>query len=127
MSQAIRIRRIAEATAESIEKVNHAIQAGGESYFRYRQIEMLPEIAPAIAMALGEAKLVTVASSGTSAAESTTNSIVSTIQTVLAAQMVAKGGFLDTEPKNEVKAPTNGTQAAAKEYKSEAELKPFNR
>ena len=48
---------IADATAESIQKVNQAIQAGGESYFRYRQIEMLPQIAPVIADALaaGEA------------------------------------------------------------------------
>src|SRR6059058_1459130 len=41
-AEAIRIRRIADATAESIQKVNAAIEAGGESYFRYRQIEMLP-------------------------------------------------------------------------------------
>src|ERR1041384_5578145 len=32
-AEAIRIRKIAEATAESIDKVNRAIQAGGESYF----------------------------------------------------------------------------------------------
>src|SRR5881398_3139926 len=42
-AEAIRIRRIADATAESIQKVNDAIQSGGESYFRYRQIEMLPQ------------------------------------------------------------------------------------
>src|ERR1700745_2684299 len=56
-AEAIRIRRIADATAESIQKVNQAIQAGGESYFRYRQFEMIPEIAPAIADALAEARL----------------------------------------------------------------------
>ena len=57
-AEAIRIRRIADATAESIQKVNQAIQSGGESYFRYRQIEMLPQIAPVIADALvaGEAR-----------------------------------------------------------------------
>ena len=42
--------------------MNQAIQAGGESYFRYRQIEMLPQIAPAIAEALAEAKMVTISS-----------------------------------------------------------------
>jgi flotillin len=126
-AEAIRIRRIADATAESIDKVNRAIQAGGESYFRYRQIEMLPEIAPAIAMALGEAKLVTLASGDTGAAETTTHNIVSTIQTVLAAQLVAKGGLLDTDSKKEAVSPTNGTQSAAPGYKSESELKPFNR
>jgi flotillin len=130
-AEAIRIRRIAEATAESIQKVNTAIQAGGESYFRYRQIEMLPEIAPAIAMALGEAKLITVSSGGeTGAPETTTNNIVSVIQTVLAAQMVAKGGLLDSGDKGEKPEPktaTNGTQSAGQGYKSEPELKPFNR
>jgi len=96
-AEAIRIRRVADATAESIQKVNQAIQAGGESYFRYRQIEMLPQIAPAIALALGEAKLVTISSGEHGAPETTTNNIVSVIQTVLAAQMVAKGGILEPD------------------------------
>lgn len=94
-AEAIRIRRIADATAESIGKVNSAIQAGGESYFRYRQIEMLPEIAPGIAQALAEARLVTIASGETGAAETTTNNITSVIQTVLAAQLVSRSGMLD--------------------------------
>src|SRR4029077_8486701 len=59
-AEAIRIRRIADAPAESIQKVNQAIQAGGESYFRYRQIEMLPQIAPVIAEALAASKMVTI-------------------------------------------------------------------
>jgi flotillin len=91
-AEAIRIRKIAEATAESIQKVNQAIQAGGESYFRYRQIEMLPQIAPVIADALSEAKLVTIANGGGEGApETTTNNITSVIQTVLAAQLVSRG------------------------------------
>jgi flotillin len=90
-AEAIRIRRIADATAESIQKVNQAIQAGGESYFRYRQIEMLPQIAPAIADALAQAKMVTFSSGETGAPEATTNNITSVIQTVLAAQMVSRG------------------------------------
>ena len=90
-AEAIRIRKIAEATAESIQKVNAAIQAGGESYFRYRQIEMLPQIAPAIAEALAQAKMVTFSSGDVGAPESTTNNITSVIQTVLAAQMVSRG------------------------------------
>ncbi|HEX6809103.1 MAG TPA: hypothetical protein VF118_14040 [Gemmatimonadaceae bacterium] len=95
-AEAIRIRRIAEATAESIQKVNQAIAAGGESYFRYRQIEMLPQIAPVIADALSDAKMVTIAGgSGGGAPETTTNNIASVIQTVLAAQLVARGGILD--------------------------------
>lgn len=95
-AEAIRIRRIADATAESIQKVNQAIQAGGESYFRYRQIEMLPQIAPVIADALSNAKLVTISGGGgAGAAEATTNNIVSVIQMVLAAQLVTRGGILD--------------------------------
>ncbi|HEY4320012.1 MAG TPA: hypothetical protein VGM77_02450 [Gemmatimonadales bacterium] len=95
-AEAIRIRRIADATAESIQKVNDAIKAGGESYFRYRQIEMLPQIAPAIADALATAKMITISGGSTGgAAESTTNNIASVIQTVLAAQLVTRGGLLD--------------------------------
>jgi flotillin len=95
-AEAIRIRRIADAQAEAIQKVNDAIKAGGESYFRYRQIEMLPQIAPAIADALAEAKLVTIAGSGDGGApQAATANIASVIQTVLAAQLVSRGGILD--------------------------------
>jgi flotillin len=97
-AEAIRIRRVADAQAEAIQKVNDAIKAGGESYFRYRQIEMLPQIAPVIADALSEAKLVTISSGeagGGGAAQSATANIASVIQTVLAAQLVTKAGILD--------------------------------
>src|SRR5204862_1570326 len=89
-AEAVRIRKIADATAESIQKVNKAIQEGGESYFRYRQIEMLPQIAPAIADALSQARMVTISNgSDGGAPEATTNNITSVIQTVLAAQLVS--------------------------------------
>lgn len=96
-AEAIRIRKIAAATADSIQQVNQAIAAGGESYFRYRQLEMLPQIAPVIADALAAAKLVTISGGNEKggAAESTTNNITQVIQTVLAAQLVARGGLLD--------------------------------
>src|SRR5438309_1172266 len=95
-AEAIRIRRIADAQAEAIQKVNDAIKAGGEAYFRYRQIEMLPQIAPAIAAALSEAKLVTISGGGDGGApQVATANIASVIQTVLAAQLVTKGGILD--------------------------------
>ena len=95
-AEAIRIRRIADAQAEAIQKVNDAIKAGGEAYFRYRQIEMLPQIAPAIADALSTAKLVTISGSAEGGAPQTaTANIASVIQTVLAAQLVTKGGILD--------------------------------
>jgi flotillin len=97
-AEAIRIRRVADATAESIQKVNRAIQEGGESYFRYRQIEMLPQIAPAIAEALSDAKLITITNGGERGApETTTNNITSVIQTVLAAQLVSRG-LIDQSP-----------------------------
>src|SRR5947208_6161125 len=95
-SEAIRIRRISEAQAEAIQKGNDAIKAGGEAYFRYRQIEMLPQIAPAIADALSEAKLVTISGGGDGGApQVATANIASVIQTVLAAQLVTRGGILD--------------------------------
>ena len=92
-AEAIRITRVATANAESIAKVNAAIQAGGESYFRYRQIELLPQIAPTIAGALAEARMINISSDGTSASDSATNNITSVIQTVLAAQLVSKSGI----------------------------------
>ncbi|HVF09658.1 MAG TPA: hypothetical protein VNA16_02590 [Abditibacteriaceae bacterium] len=105
-ASAVGITKIAEANAESIRRVNEAIQAGGESYFRYRQIEMLPEIAPAIAEALAQAKLVTiVGGDGTNgAADHATNNITGVIQTVLAAQLVARNNLLEGTADNSVNA-----------------------
>ena len=59
-AEAIKIRTVATATAESIRKVNDAIREGGENYFKYRQIEMIPDIAPVIADALAKARLITI-------------------------------------------------------------------
>ena len=94
-AEAIRITTVAEATAESIRKVNESIAAGGDAYFRYRQIEMMPQLAPAIAEALGRARLVTIAG-GTDeggAPNVAMQNITSVIQTVLAAQLVTKSGL----------------------------------
>jgi flotillin len=95
-AEAIRITTVAQANAESIQKVNEAIKAGGESYFRYRQIEMIPDIAPVIADALAKARLITISgdSSEGGAAQSATSNITSVIQTVLAAQLVSGSGML---------------------------------
>ena len=96
-TDAMRIKRVAEATAESIREVNKAIAEGGEAYFRYRQIEMVPQIAPVIAEALAKAKLITISGNGENggAAGNATSNIAQVIQTVLAAQLVSKGGILD--------------------------------
>ena len=96
-AEAVRITTLGEANADSIRKINEAVQAGGENYLRYRQIEMLPQIAPAIAEALSKAKLVTINSGGSDgAAGSTTENISGVIRTVLAAQLVSRTGMLDT-------------------------------
>jgi flotillin len=103
-AQAITIKTVAAAQAESIEKVNKAIAMGGESYFRYRQIEMLPVIAPQIADALAEARLITISGGENGgAANSATNQIASVIQTVLAAQLVSKSGILGDRSDEEKK------------------------
>jgi flotillin len=95
-AEAIRIRRVADATAESIEKVNHAIQQGGEAYFKYRQIEMLPQLVPMIAQALADSKMVTISGGENGgAANQTTSNIAQVIQTVIAAQLVGRQGMLD--------------------------------
>lgn len=99
-AEAIKIRTVATATAESIGKVNEAIRQGGENYFKYRQIEMLPDIAPVIADALAKARLVTISGGeGGGAANSATNNIAAVIQTVLAAQLVTKSGLGGGEEK----------------------------
>ena len=117
-AEAIKIRTVAAAQAESIQKINEAIRAGGESYFRYRQIEMLPIIAPKIAEALAKARLITISGNGEAggAADSATNNITQVIQTVLAAQLVAKGGMLDGDRDSAPAAePTQVASAPARE------------
>ncbi len=115
-AEAIRITTVAQANAESIQKVNEAIKAGGESYFRYRQIEMIPEIAPVIADALAKARLITISgdSAEGGAAQSATSNITSVIQTVLAAQLVSGSGMLQPPEGGREKADPpreNGRQA----------------
>ena len=113
-AEAIRITTVAQANAESIQKVNEAIKAGGEAYFRYRQIEMIPEIAPMIAEALSRARLVTISGDAAEggAAQSATSNITSVIQTILAAQLVSGSGMLQQGEGGREKEPTrdNGKQ-----------------
>lgn len=96
-AEATRITTVAEANAQSIRQVNEAIAEGGESYFRYRQIELLPHIAPHIAGALAQSKMITIAGNNNGAPDSTTNSIAGVIQTVLAAQLVPRNGLFDVQ------------------------------
>ena len=87
-AEAIRIRTVASAQAEAIREVNQAIAEGGDAYLALRQLEMLPQIAPAIANALAQAKLVNISSDGKGAAGGAADQITGVIQTIMAAQLV---------------------------------------
>ncbi len=88
-AEAIRLRKVASAQADAIRDVNKAIAEGGDAYLALRQLEMLPQIAPMIANALAQARLVNIASDGRGAANGAADQITSVIQTVLAAQLVS--------------------------------------
>lgn len=88
-AEAIRITTVATANALSIRQVNAAIQEGGESYLRYRQIELLPTLVPDIAQALAQAKLITISGDENGgAAGQTTAQIGEVLKTVLTLQAV---------------------------------------
>jgi flotillin len=87
-AEAIQLRTVASAQAEAIRLVNSAIKEGGDAYLSLRQLEMLPQIAPVIAQALAQARLVNISSDGKGAAGGATDQITGVIQTVLAAQLV---------------------------------------
>src|SRR5439155_21252680 len=57
--EAKKMRLLADAQAEAIRKVNDAVRDGGEAYLVLRQLEMLPQIVPAITDALAQSKMVT--------------------------------------------------------------------
>jgi len=87
-AEAVRIRRVASAQAEAIREINQAIAEGGDAYLALRQLEMLPQIAPVIANALANAKMVNIASDGRGAAGGAADQITNVIQTILAANLV---------------------------------------
>jgi flotillin len=88
-AEAMRLRKTASAQADAIRDVNMAIAEGGDSYLALKQLEMIPQIAPVIANALAQAKLVNISSDQSrGAASGATDQITSVIQTVLAAQLV---------------------------------------
>jgi flotillin len=93
--EAERTRVMASAQAEAIQKVNQAIAQGGDAYLKLRQLEMVPQIAPQIAQALSQARIVNISGDG-HAAEGTTNQITGVLQAVLAAQLLKEG--LDGRP-----------------------------
>ena len=87
-AEAIRIRTVALAQADAIREVNKAIAEGGDAYLALRQLEMLPQIAPSIANALAQAKMINISSDGKGAAGGAADQITSVIQTIMAAQLV---------------------------------------
>jgi flotillin len=108
-AEAVRIRKVAEAQADAIRQVNAAIAEGGEAYFALRQLELIPQIAPHIAGALAQAKLINISSDGKSAAGGAAEQITSVIQTVLAAQLVT--GTLGGAPSAPTKSESVVTKA----------------
>ena len=123
-AEAIRLRTVAAAQAEAIRQVNQAVAEGGQAYLALRQLEMIPEIAPAIANALAQARLVNISSDGRNAAGGATDQITSVIQTVLAAQLVNGSLRADGQPAtpDDSKPKTNGPvpSISAPSYQSSA-------
>jgi flotillin len=97
-AEAIKLRTVASAQADAIRLVNKAIAEGGDAYLTLRQLEMLPQIAPVIANALAQARLVNISSDGRSAAGGAADQITGVIQTILAAQLVSGTLKLDGTP-----------------------------
>ena len=98
-AEATKIRALGSAQADAIRLINEAIREGGDAYLALRQLEMLPQIAPAIAQALAQAKLVNInlgaGEGGRGAAGAATDQITGVIQTLLATQLVSGQMRLD--------------------------------
>jgi flotillin len=90
-AEAVKVRTMGLAQADAIRAVNEAIQQGGNAYLALKQIELLPEITPAIAGALANAKLINISGGGDArgAAGGATDQIMGVIQTLLATQLVS--------------------------------------
>ncbi len=111
-AEAVKVRTLGLAQADAIRAVNEAIQQGGNAYLALKQIELLPQIVPAIAEALANAKLINIsgAGDGRGAAGGATDQITGVIQTLLATQLVSGHLRLDApDPALALPAQTNGT------------------
>ena len=98
LDEALRITKIAAAQADGFRKVNDTIREGGDSYFRYRLIEMLPKLTPAIAQALSNANLVASKGDG-SPPTLATSGVTEVIQSALAGQLAMAEDLV--EPPND--------------------------
>ena len=129
-AEAFKIRALGTAQADAIRAVNEAIREGGTGYLALRQLELLPQITPAIAAALAQAKLININSGsgaeGRGAAGGATDQITGVIQTLLATQLVGNQlrGSLETgngyngngNGAELVPAATNGTDKPAPSF-----------
>lgn len=113
-AEAIRLRKVAAAQADAIKEVNAAIQQGGEAYLKLRQLEMVPTVAPVIANALAQARLVNISSDGHGAAGGAADQITNVIQTVLAAQLVTHTLNGEARPTEAVNLPKQEPQQTIK-------------
>jgi flotillin len=91
-AEAVKIRALGAAQADAIRAVNDAIRQGGDAYLALKQLELLPQITPAIAQALAQAKMINISSGsgaeGRGAAGGATDQITGVIQTLLATQLI---------------------------------------
>ncbi len=94
LNEAIRITKIAATQTDGLRKVNDAVREGGETYFRYRLAEMLPQIAPAMVNALAESKAAAASDGGDGAPGPGVSGLISLIQSVLAEQSGARNDTL---------------------------------
>ncbi len=111
-AEAVRITEVANANAQAVEKLLTALRSeGSEAYLRFRQIEMLPDLAPRIADALAQARLVTVhAGAGDGGAPgATAGDIAAVIRTVLAAKIVTGDGEVFGPGRNGARTASGGT------------------
>jgi flotillin len=111
-AEAVKVRTLGLAQADAIRAVNQAIKDGGDAYLALKQLELLPQIAPAIAQALAQAKMINISGGGgdgRGAAGDAASQITGVIQTILATQLVSGQLRLDniaeTPPSNGVYAP----------------------
>ncbi len=113
-AEAVKVRTLGLAQADAIRAVNEAIQQGGDAYLALKQLELLPQIVPAIAEALANAKLINIsgAGDGRGAAGNATDQITGVIQTLLATQLVSGQLRLDAPESITLPPKTNGVESA---------------
>ena len=91
-AQAARIRAVAEAEADAIRMKAHSLMAAGQGYLDLRRLEMAPELTRQVANALANGQFVNFGTSGEgghSAAASGAADVMSVVQKLMAAQVIA--------------------------------------